>query len=48
VQLCMGRPSGTVDNKKFSTLSSTKSVVEDFSDVTSNERHEGVPQHDYD
>jgi hypothetical protein len=48
VQLRMGRPSGTVDNKQFSTSSSTESVVEDFSDGTSSERHEGVPQHDYD
>jgi hypothetical protein len=48
VQLCMGRPSGTVDNRQFNTLSSAESVVEDFSDGTSSERHEVVPQHDYD
>jgi hypothetical protein len=48
VQLCMGRPSSTVDNRQFNTLSSTESVVEDFSDDTSRERHEEVPQHDYD
>jgi hypothetical protein len=45
VQLCMGRPSGTVDSRQSNTLSSAKSV---FRDGTSNERHEGVPQHDYD
>jgi hypothetical protein len=44
----MGRPSGTVDSRQFITLSSTESVVEDFSDGTSSERHKGVPQHDYD
>jgi hypothetical protein len=48
VQLRMGRPSGTVDNRQFNTLSSAESVVEDFSDGTSSERHEVVPQHDYD
>jgi hypothetical protein len=45
VQLHMGKPSGIVDSRQFSTLSSTESV---FSDGTSSERHEGVPQHDYD
>jgi hypothetical protein len=40
-----GVPSGTVDNRQFITLSSAESVV---SDGTSSERHEGVPQHDYD
>jgi hypothetical protein len=45
MQWNIGVPSGTVDNKKFITLSSTKCVV---SDGTSSERHEGVPQHDYD
>jgi hypothetical protein len=40
-----GLPSGTVDSRQFITLSSAKSVV---SDGTSSERHEGVPQHDYD
>jgi hypothetical protein len=45
VQLHMDRPSGTVDSRQFITLSSAKSVVEDFSDGTSNERHEVVPQH---
>jgi hypothetical protein len=40
-----GVPSGTVDNRQFITLSSVESVV---SDGTSSERHEGVPQHDYD
>jgi hypothetical protein len=40
-----GVPSGTVDSRQFITLSSAKSVV---SDGTSSERHEGVPQHDYD
>jgi hypothetical protein len=48
VQLRMGRPSGTIDSRQFNTLSSTESVVEDFSDSTSSERHEGVPQNDYD
>jgi hypothetical protein len=48
VQLHMGRPSGTVDNWQFNTLSSAESVVEDFSDDTSSERHEVVPRHDYD
>jgi hypothetical protein len=48
VQLHMGRPSGTIDIRKFNTLSFAKSVVEDFSDGTSIERHEVVPQHDYD
>jgi hypothetical protein len=48
VQLRMGRPSGTIDSRQFNTLSSTESVVEYFSDGTSSERHEGVPQHDYD
>jgi hypothetical protein len=40
-----GVPSGTVDSRQFITLSSTESVV---SDGTRNERHERVPQHDYD
>jgi len=40
-----GVPSGTVDSRQFITLSSAESVV---SDGTSSERHEGVPQHDYD
>ena len=40
-----GVPSGTVDNRQFINLSSAESVV---SDGTSSERHEGVPQHDYD
>jgi hypothetical protein len=44
----MGRLSGTVDNRHFNTLSSAESVVEDFSEGTSSERHEVVPQHDYD
>jgi hypothetical protein len=44
----MGRPSGTVDSRQFNTLSSAESVVEDFSDGTSSERHEVVPQHEYD
>jgi hypothetical protein len=38
-------PSGIVDSRQFITLSSAESVV---SDGTSSERHEGVPQHDYD
>jgi hypothetical protein len=40
-----GVPSGTVDSRQFVTLSSAESVV---SDGTNSERHEGVPQHDYD
>jgi hypothetical protein len=40
-----GVPSGTIDNRQFITLFSAESVV---SDGTSSERHEGVPQHDYD
>jgi hypothetical protein len=40
-----GVPNNTVDNKQFITLFSAESVV---SDGTSNERHEGVRQHDYD
>jgi hypothetical protein len=48
VKLCMDRPSGTIDNRKFNTLSSAEIVVEDFCDGTSSERHEMVPQHDYD
>jgi hypothetical protein len=40
-----GVPSGTVYIRQFITLSSAESVV---SDGTSSERHEGVPQHDYD
>jgi hypothetical protein len=40
-----GVPSCIVDSRQFITLSSAESVV---SDGTSNERHEGVPQHDYD
>jgi hypothetical protein len=38
-------PSGTVDSRHLITLSSAESVV---SDGTSSDRHEGVPQHDYD
>jgi hypothetical protein len=45
VQWHIGVPSGTVDSRQFITLSSAESVV---SDGTSSERHEGVPQHDYD
>jgi hypothetical protein len=44
----MDRPSGTINNKNFNTLSSLESVVEDFCDDTSSERHDVVPQHDYD
>jgi hypothetical protein len=40
-----GGPSGTIDNMKFIILSFAESV---FSDGTSSERHEGVPQHDCD
>ena len=40
MQWHIGVPSGTVDNRKFITLSSTESVV---SDGTSSERHEGYP-----
>jgi hypothetical protein len=40
-----GVPSGIVDSRQFTTLSFAESVV---SDGTSSERHEGVPQHDYD
>ena len=40
-----GVPSGTVDSRQFIILSSAESVV---SDGTNSERHEGVPQHDYD
>jgi hypothetical protein len=47
-ELRMGRPSGIVDSRQFNTLSSTERVVEDFSDGTSRERHEVVPQRDYD
>jgi hypothetical protein len=45
MQWHIGVPSGTVDSRQFINLSSTKSFV---SDGTSSERHEGVPQHDYD
>jgi hypothetical protein len=45
MQWHIGVPSGTVDNRQFIILSSAESVV---SDGTSSERHEGVPQHDYD
>jgi hypothetical protein len=48
VQLRMGRPSGTIDSRKFNTLSSVERVVEDFNEGTSSERHEVVLQHDYD
>jgi len=37
-----------VDSEQFNTLSSLESVVEDFRDDTSSERHDVVPQHDYD
>jgi hypothetical protein len=40
-----GVPSGIVDSRHFITLSSVESV---FSDGSSSEGHEGVPQHDYD
>jgi hypothetical protein len=48
VQWHTGVLSGTVDSRKFNTLSSAESVVEDFSDGTNSERHEVVPQHDCD
>jgi hypothetical protein len=48
VHLCMDRLSGTIDSRQFNTLSSAMSVVEDFSDGTSSERQEGIPQHDHD
>jgi hypothetical protein len=38
-------PSGTIDSRQFIILSSAETF---FSDGTSSERHEGVPQHDYD
>jgi hypothetical protein len=40
-----GVPSGTIERRQFITLSSAESIV---SDGTNSERHEGVPQHDYD
>jgi hypothetical protein len=45
MQWHIGVPSGTVDSRKFITLSSEESVV---SDGTSSDSHEGVPQHEYD
>jgi hypothetical protein len=44
----IGGPSSTVDSGQFSTLYSAETVVEDSNDGTSSERHEVVPQHDYD
>jgi hypothetical protein len=48
VQSHIGGPSSTVDGGHLNTLSSTKSVVGDYSVGTSSERHEGEPQHDCD
>jgi hypothetical protein len=41
-------PNNTVVSGQCNTSSSAESVVEDFSDGTSSERHEVVPQHDCD